>query len=152
MKVSKFEGISVDATDFPAVFACFIALLKQNSTHHIWDFDMSPELPHTLFSEVKSNPSFQNLLQSSCKDTSMAQRQSSSDHDVTSWMTDYLVSLTEVETTAQTAPTAGNKPVSGFGEALAKVSNFCFSEMQHARLDAGVRAAVARAGIDVSHS
>lgn len=38
----------------------------------------------------------------------------------------------------------------GFGEALAKVMNFCFLEMQHTRLGGELRAAAANAGFEVS--
>jgi hypothetical protein len=38
----------------------------------------------------------------------------------------------------------------GFSEALAKVINFCFAEMQHDRLQPQARAAAAEAGCEVS--
>lgn len=68
-----------------------------------------------------------------------------------SWMSDYLVSL--VDSPSSEVPTVpSGKEASGFGEALAKVASFCFSEMQHTRLDSGLRAAVANQGIEVSPS
>ena len=38
---------------------------------------------------------------------------------------------------------------SAFGETLAKMANYAFSEMQHNRLSAQVRAEVAKAGLEV---
>jgi senataxin len=138
--------VRAQITDFETLLILFTSLLGQSPNHHIWTFDTSPELPHTLFSDIKNNPSFQSLLES----TYGPDIAESGDKDLLSWISDYLVSLVGSSSTEVQKLSVGGKEASGFGEALAKVASFCFSEMQHTRLDPSLRAAVANQGIKVS--
>jgi senataxin len=116
----------------------------------VWTFDNSPELPHTLFSEIKDNPSYIALLEShyqsapppSETDTRKGKGKENRTTDALNWMTDFLVSLVE----------PGSKTTeSAFPEALAKVMHFCFAEMQHEQFDQRLRAAAAETGFKVSY-
>jgi hypothetical protein len=65
------------------------------------------------------------------------------------WMRDYLISLTGAMGQADRVHGSFGHDA-GFGETLVKVMSFCFSEMQHVRLAAELRAAIAKAGFEVS--
>ena len=122
----------------------------------LWSFDTSPELPHTLFSEIKDNASFQEvILQHFQRDpTSLPAPSGGSDkgkgkeadpENTLSWISGFLWSL---------MPAKGEKGKSvgkeaALPQALAKVMNFCFAEMQHERLSVEVKAAAAQCGFDV---
>jgi senataxin len=141
-------------SDFPAILECFSTLLHLSPTDDIWAFDTSPDLPHTLFSEIKNNPSFQTLLESQNAPaktetpSSPAKGKSKDEGEgALSWITPFLKSLIGGTAGVEAADSSGG---GGFGEALAKVMNFCFLEMQHTRLGGEVRAAAAHAGFQVS--
>ncbi|OCF45032.1 senataxin [Kwoniella heveanensis CBS 569] len=163
--MSALSGLIVsDVPYFPSILSAFTTLLSTSPNRHIWSFDTSPELPHTLFSQLRSNSEFQNLLHDCYK----------SQHDVIDfteddeiihldkgkmraeagkgpldWIGDFLLSLIDVETHA-TLGSEGKeaKTGSGFGEALAAATNFTFQEMQHSRLPGSLRAAAAVAGFE----
>ena len=59
-----------------------------------------------------------------------------------SWISPFLMSLLDTRETTEAKDT-------GFREALARITSFCFQEMQHMRFGAEVRAAAAQAGFDV---
>lgn len=129
------------------MFECFTTLLITSPTHHIWAFNTSPELPHTLFSDIKKNPSFQALLveahPSSGTDTKGKGRIGVDEVKNTFfWMCSYLLSVVDSEG-------ANNASGLGFPEVLAKTVNFCFAEMQHNSLAVSARTAAAEAGSEV---
>jgi senataxin len=128
------------------VFKCFTNLLSISPTHHIWAFNTSPELPHTLFSDIKRNTAFQAIvLEAHPTSIVDGKRPETLDTSATPllWIVDYLVSAVDSEKENSTV-------VRGFSEALAKAINFCFSDMQHESLKVPARAAAAEAGCQVS--
>ncbi|BEI80229.1 hypothetical protein CcaverHIS002_0107580 [Cutaneotrichosporon cavernicola] len=123
---------------FPAVLELFTSLLIMSPTHHAWAFDTSPELPHTLFSEIKRNSSFDALVADTRPSNPKGKsREGAEEAGPLAFITPFLLSVLDAQRT---------KEGSGFSEALAKVMGYCFAEMQHDRLDIQVRAAVAEAG------
>jgi len=128
------------------VFDCFTALLSLSPTRHIWAFDASPELPHTLFSDIKKNSSFQALVINAHPSSGNDPKGKGKAGTANSleWVTNYLLSVVDGQEEGSTAS-------SGFSEALAKVINFCFAEMQHNSLNVAARAAAAEAGCEVSN-
>ena len=132
-------------------------LLHIAPTRLFWTFDTSPELPHALFSDIKSNPSFLSL----CENNSRLPTTSSfSDHvghpekgkakageemNPFGWLTDFLTSLVSDHDLTQ-----GRTVDTGFGEALARTMGDCFQELQHARYSVQIRTAAAQAGFKVS--
>lgn len=145
-----------DNSAFPSVLECFSLLLSTAPPPDIWAFDTSAELPHTLFSEIKNNRAFVSLLEDRLQGSEVHSEASSlkgkqkagSPNDWSlAWMTPFLLSL------------RGRNPDGSvdhmrmgpaFGETLAKVANFCFSEMQHSGYTGELRAGIAKAGLDVS--
>lgn len=133
--------LGTPSDSFPAVLELFISILRISPTHHVWAFDTSPELPHTLFSEIKHNSSFQALVATAQPSNPKGKgKEGAIDASPLGFITAFLVSVLD----AQRA-----KESSGFSEALAKAMNYCFAEMQHDRLDVPVRAAAAEAGFKV---
>ncbi|WVQ62978.1 uncharacterized protein L199_001127 [Kwoniella botswanensis] len=150
-----------DVPYFPELLSCFSTLLEISPNRHIWSFDPSPELPHTLFSEIRSNPAFQVLLErhySDVPDTvdltvndaftriDKGKGKKKESNGPIDWTSDFLVSLVDAEKTSATMKDE-QKP-GGFSEALAITMNFAFQEMQHTRLSGGLRAAAASAGCE----
>jgi senataxin len=148
---------------FRTHLSCFALLLSLSPTHHIWSFDPSPELPHTLFSDIKNNPAFHALLLDLYKaspnsipslphittDTyDKGKRKQDVKAEPLLWIVDFLLSTAEVEAGAS-ARMANDH---GFGEALANVMTFCFVQMQHGRFTGDLRAAAAHTGFKVSFS
>lgn len=116
--------------EYQSIFQCFGELLQVCPNEHIWSFDTSPELPHTLFASIKNNPSFIKLLEWGEKRGEALQS-----------IKPYLLSLL--------GSAKGDSDKSAFGETLAKAANWTFSEMQHSRVDGRLRADVSRAGFEV---
>ncbi|WWC59973.1 uncharacterized protein I303_102536 [Kwoniella dejecticola CBS 10117] len=150
-----------DVPYFPQVLTCFSNLLCVCKNRHIWSFDASPDIPHTLFSELRSNPAFEKLLESRYQDdkgepgTLHTERNGNIDKGKgperrsagpLDWISDFLVSLVDVEN-SDIVITDGKK-TSGFAEALAIAINFTFQEMQHSRLAESLRAAAATTGLE----
>jgi senataxin len=121
---------------------------------------MSPELPHTLFSEIKDNRAFQNLFTSYYEGTSSllpptppsddggshlakGKGKQVSDEAPFSWVSNFLRSLVAEKT--KDPPAESPLP-----QALAKVMNFCFAEMQHEGWTVEAKAAAAQCGFEVS--
>lgn len=135
-------------SDHETLLQCFAQILRLSPTSAIWTFDTSPELPHTIFSEIKDNPAFLKLLDSrysqdsspTIADERKGKGKQSDQQGPLSWITDFLVSLT--------SSTASTKE-SAFPETLAKAMHFCFAEMQHERLSQRLRAAAADVGFKV---
>jgi senataxin len=126
---------------FPAILELFTSLLRMSPTRHAWAFDTSPELPHTLFSEIKRNSSFDALVADTRPSNPKGKgKEGAEDEGPLGFITPFLLSVLD----AQKA-----KEGSGFSEALAKVMSYCFAEMQHDRIDVQVRAAVAETGFKV---
>ncbi|EIW69108.1 hypothetical protein TREMEDRAFT_31469 [Tremella mesenterica DSM 1558] len=142
--LSTLLGSQTSASDL--VHATFQVLLHISPTHHIWSFDVSPELPHTLFSEIKNNPSFRTSLENSCPSSPAETNEHHGKGKGTTtcrsltWIEDFLLSLRDAKTAS------GKSSNTGFGESLAKAMNFCFSEMQHTRYPPSLRAAAAECG------
>jgi senataxin len=151
------EGLCLPA-DYPTILNCFALLLSTCPSPVMWTFDTSPELPHTLFSEIKDNASFQQVITQHYQSSSPPPPQDGtismskgkgkecdSDNPMT-WISDFLRSL---------VPLKGERRKSGkemaLPQALAKAMNFCFAEMQHERVSVEVKAASAQCGFDVSH-
>jgi senataxin len=126
----------------------------------VWTFDTSPELPHTLFSEIKDNASFQDVVIAYYQDraaavpmdvddsSSAATKGKGKDADAEtplSWVSDFLRSLVP-----RKEQTNKRERESALPQALAKAMSFCFAEMQHERLSENVKAASAKCGFDVS--
>ncbi|KAK4689196.1 senataxin, partial [Tremellales sp. Uapishka_1] len=141
---------------FPVILECFAALLALSPSRHIWSFDSSADFPHTLFSEIRKNPSFLALLvecypsiadpldSGSLSDTSISSKGKEKEINRTgpiSWVTNFLLSLVDLETGDPTKDNA-----LGFAEALAKIIHCCFKELQHVRFTGESRAAAASAG------
>ncbi|CAK9786073.1 hypothetical protein CC85DRAFT_326715 [Cutaneotrichosporon oleaginosum] len=130
--------LGTPSDSFPAVLELFTSILRISPTRHAWAFDTSPELPHTLFSDIKRNASFDALVADARPSNPKGKdKEGTEDTGPLSFITPFLVSVLD----AQKA-----KEGSGFSEALAKVMNYCFAEMQHDRLEVQVRAAVAESG------
>jgi senataxin len=111
---------------------------------------MSPELPHTLFSDIKSNPSFIRLLEDSSSfpsavTTTKGKGKEGHSGGPLAWLSSFMVSLCPAKDTSGSSPKD-----SGFGEALAKILAFCYQDMQHGRFEQETRAAAATAGNTVS--
>jgi senataxin len=133
-------------------------LLSACPSQTLWSFDTSPELPHTLFSEIKDNASFQQVILQRYQRTATSSPTPDESHrsdkgkgkevdpeNPLSWISGFLWSL---------MPAKGEKSKSvgkeaALPQALAKVMNFCFAEMQHERLPVEVKAAAAQCGFDV---
>lgn len=138
--VARQLGTAADT--FPRVLQLFTSILRLSPTQHIWAFDTSPELPHTLFSEIKHNSSFETLVATAQPSNPKGKDKEGADESSPlAFVTPFLVSVLDTQRA---------KEGSGFSEALAKVMNYCFAEMQHDRLDVSVRAAAAEAGFKVS--
>lgn len=131
---------------FPLIFDAFTRLLQISPTKHVWTFDSTPELPHTLFSDIKKNPAFRDVVlaahpvpsaydsKSKIKDAALETP------SALAWITDYLLSVNDLQS---------KEGSSGFSEALARVMSFCFSEAQNEPFEAHARAAAAQAGCKV---
>nr|XP_019012419.1 senataxin [Kwoniella pini CBS 10737]OCF51200.1 senataxin [Kwoniella pini CBS 10737] len=150
-----------DVPYFPEVLSCFSTLLNICPNQHIWSFDTSPDRPHTLFSEIRSNPAFQYLIETRYQDSpadmnailpewseklDKGKGKSSESSESLDWIRNFLVSLVDLEK-GDIVITDGKK-TSGFSEALALAMNFTFQEMQHTRLAGSLRAAAATAGFE----
>ncbi|WOO78940.1 Helicase sen1 [Vanrija pseudolonga] len=126
---------------FNEMFQCFTRLLSVSPTHHIWAFDTTPELPHTLFSDIKKNKSFQKLLMGDASvDASAKGKEKERSDNPLNWLGDYLLSVADAQKTDSTANSKG------FSEVLAKIAGFCFVEAQHERLPVSTRSLAAEAG------
>ncbi|WVQ94431.1 hypothetical protein IAU59_001510 [Kwoniella sp. CBS 9459] len=163
--MSALSGLlGSDIPYFSSVLSTFITLLSTSPDRHIWSFDNSPELPHTLFSQIRSNPAFQSLLDSRYKlqpeviDFTEADEvvhvdkgKKKADHrnGPLDWVGDFLLSLVDVESYVPASLNVGDgKTGSGFPEALAVATSFTFQELQHSRLPGILRAAAAVAGLE----
>lgn len=134
--------LGTPSDSFPVVLELFTTILRLSPTHHVWAYDTSPELPHTLFSEIKHNSSFHSLVATSQPSKPKGKgKDGADDASPLAFITPFLVSVLDAQRAKET---------SGFSEALAKVMNYCFAEMQHDRLEVTVRAANAEAGLKVS--
>ncbi|WRT65451.1 uncharacterized protein IL334_002394 [Kwoniella shivajii] len=151
-----------DIPYYSKVLSCFTTLVQRCPNRHIWSFDSSPELPHTLLSEIRSNPAFQTLLEQTYSDEIETMDISDVDGIVRSdkgkgkkkendgpldWISDLVVSLLDMEK-ASVVITKDVKMRGGFFEALAVTMNFTFQEMQHIRLSDRLRAVAASAGME----
>lgn len=130
----------------------FARLLSTVRTRSFWAFDPSPDLPHTLLSDIKGNPSFQAMLETTYAEEAggvvdKGTQKEGQLADPLAWITPFLVSL--VSPTSEESPTIVN---TGFAEALARVASTCFADWQHARYGPSFRAAAAKSGLDVSDS
>ncbi|WWD16760.1 hypothetical protein CI109_101192 [Kwoniella shandongensis] len=149
-----------DVPYFASVLSCFATILQASPTRHVWSHDTSPELPHTLLSEVRNNPALQVLLEERYRDQPMVLDLTEADTTVVDkgkgkrkeadgpldWIGDFLLSLVDAE---RSITSSADKAVgSGFAEALAVATNFVFQEMQHGRLTGTLRAAAALAGFE----
>ncbi|WVQ73855.1 hypothetical protein IAR50_003436 [Cryptococcus sp. DSM 104548] len=151
--------LSSDITYLSSVLACFHSLLHLTPTHHIWTFDTSPDLPHTLLSELRSNPALQNILETHFKAEVVENedaRRSPTDKGKgkerqdgpLDWMGDFLLSVLDSDKNTS-RPAKGSLGTSGaFTEALAIAMNMVFQEFQHPRLSHDLRASAACAGLD----
>lgn len=132
---------------FPLIFGAFTTILRVSPTKHMWTFDSTPELPHTLFSDIKKNSAFRDLVLAAqpvpVVDTSKGKMKEavSETPSALAWITNYLLSVNDVQSKD------GN---SGFSEALARMMSFCFSEAQNEPFESVARAAAAQAGCSVS--
>lgn len=132
---------------FPLIFEAFTTILRISPTKHVWTFDSTPELPHTLFSDIKKNPAFRDMVLAAqpapAADTSKGKMKeiSSDAPSALAWITNYLLSVNDVQS---------KDGSSGFSEALARVMSFCFSEAQNEPFETAARAAAAQAGCNVS--
>jgi senataxin len=155
---SKLNEGLCSQIDYTTILNCFALLLSTCPSPVMWTFDTSPDLPHTLFSEIKDNASFQKVITEHYQSFSPPSPQEGtitkskgkgkeidSDNPM-SWISDFLRSL---------VPLKGERRKSGkemaLPQALAKAMNFCFAEMQHERVSVEVMAASAQCGFDVSH-
>lgn len=143
-RVSEVTGVLTAA--FPDVLAVFTTLLHRSPTSSIWAFDTSPELPHTLFSEIKNNRLFKELLAEyrPLPDQGSKGKGKAEGDEPTGplgWINDFLLSVL-----SKSNASSG----SAFPEALAKVMSFCLSEMQHDRIDSVQHGVAAEAGFTVS--
>ncbi|WVF66821.1 hypothetical protein IAT40_001563 [Kwoniella sp. CBS 6097] len=153
-----------DLPYFASVLSTFTTLLTISPDRHIWTFDTSPELPHTLFSQLRSNAAFQSLLETRYKpqhdvidftevdeavQVDKGKMKVEDDNGPLDWIGNFLLSLIDVEAQV-TGETDGKdgKAGSGFSEALAIATNFTFQELQHSRLPGTLRAAAAAAGVE----
>ncbi|KAK8861338.1 hypothetical protein IAR55_002157 [Kwoniella newhampshirensis] len=149
-----------DVSYYPSVLSCFAAVLQISPTRHIWSYDNSPDLPHTLLSELRNNPALQRLLEDryladlSATNLSRTEGLAQSDKEKgkkkeldgpLDWISDFLLSLVDTE---QEIPVTDKSSTSGFAEALAVATNFTFQELQHGRLSGELRAAAAFAGFE----
>jgi senataxin len=166
--VSHSTSISIDwltQPDYPSVLGCFTLLLSACPTQRLWTFDTSPELPHTLFSQIKDNKSFQQLVTKHYESSSASnpatpidengfsyqakgKGKEASTESPLSWISDMLRSLVPAQTKEKNPRTANELPLP---QALAKVMNFCFAEMQHESWVIEAKAAAAQCGFEVSH-
>lgn len=122
-------------------------MLRISPTKHVWTFDSTPELPHTLFSDVKKNSAFRDMVLAAqpvpvADDSKGKMKEAAFDTpSALSWITNYLLSVNDVQS---------KDGSSGFSEALARVMSFCFSEAQNEPFETSARAATAQAGCSVS--
>lgn len=150
--------------DLESVISCLATLLHISPTRYIWSFDTSPDLPHTLISELRTNPAFHELLETrypspldSEADGHNAHGNGSNkskgrrkpDTNPLDWLGDYLLSVADTEKGLVTQ--VGEEKGSGmaFAEALAVATNMVFQELQHGRLSNELRATAASAGFEV---
>ena len=156
-KLKYSEGPCLPA-DYVTILNCFSLLLSTCPSPVMWTFDTSPDLPHTVFSEIKDNASFHKVIiehyqpssppspQEGTISISKGKGRESNSENPMSWISDFLRSL---------VPLKGERRKSGkemaLPQALAKAMNFCFAEMQHERVSVQVKAASAQCGFDVSH-
>ncbi|WVQ83579.1 hypothetical protein IAT38_005720 [Cryptococcus sp. DSM 104549] len=151
-----------DVPFFPSVLSCFSAILRASPTRHIWSFDSSPELPHTLLSELRINPALQTLLDSryptvlesdevimeDARQDKGKGKKKESDGPL-DWLGDYLISLVDAEkNSGETTNRRDSSLGAGMPEALAVGMNMMFQELQHVRLSSEMRAAAALAGFE----
>ncbi|WVR04068.1 hypothetical protein IAU60_001067 [Kwoniella sp. DSM 27419] len=159
--MSALAGLlSSDMSYFPSVLSCFATVLRTTPNRSVWSFDPSPELPRTIFSELRSNRAFESLLARTYNGTAEndvaddgnkpvhlrhgKEKQTALNH--LDWIGNFLVSLADVETVNPSPAASGVKEGSGFSETLATVALFTFAEMQHSRFSGALRAAAATAG------
>ncbi|ODO09298.1 hypothetical protein I350_02898 [Cryptococcus amylolentus CBS 6273] len=147
--------ISSDTTYLSSVLSCFHSLLHSTPTHLIWAFDTSPDLPHTLLSELRANPALQSLFEARFKtenaeieDTAPSSadkgKGKAREDGPLDWMGDFLLSVLDSDK-QRSSPAKGSL---AFTEALAIAMNMVFQEFQHPRLPEGLRAFAAYAGFD----
>jgi len=148
-------------SDFPGILSCLASLLQFSPTRHIWSFDSSPELPHTLFSEIKNNHSFQNMLvdrfEPAITEALASPPSAIAGHDEKgkrkvdgvenpfAWVSPFLLSLVEPEQERANSSSSDT----GFPEGLAQAASFCLQDLQHERFAAELRAAAAQAIFEV---
>lgn len=146
-----FSHLVTDRLDFSILLDIFALLLSTSPNRSFWHFDDSPELPHTLFSDIKNNPSFSTLLESRyltgsdieiIEDKGKSTRLASAEPFI--WIKDFLLSL------LPESNSRSRQQETGFNEALARVLGDCFQDWQHDRLPPALRAAAAHAGLKVS--
>lgn len=143
------------------ILNCFALLLSSCPSPLLWSFDSSTELPHTLFSEIKDSSSFQDMItvyynkqlhvdlltpgpETADSFFRKGKGKESDSETPLSWITNFLRSLVPASDEQKLKATE-----SPFPQALAKVMNYCFAEMQHERLSTEVRAAAAQCGFEV---
>ena len=118
-------------------------LLRACPKRSFWSFDASAELPSTLFSDVKSNPSFEKILLERYGTDASALATAASDSTPLAWVGDFVISLLDHDESS-----SNSHPDSGFGETLAKVMGECLGVLQRDRYNEPLRAAAAKAGFE----
>ncbi|OXB33487.1 senataxin [Cryptococcus neoformans] len=162
--MSVLSGLlSSDIPYLGSVISCLASLLHTSPTRHIWSFDTSPDLPHTLISELRTNPAFHELLETrypapldseadghdaSGNGSNKSKGRRKPDTNPLDWLGDYLLSVADTEKELITQ--VGEEKGSGmaFAEALAVATNMVFQELQHDRLSNELRATAAFAGFE----
>lgn len=136
----------------------FSLLLSACPNRSFWTFDTSPELPHTLASDIRNNASFRAMLDAAYGESAgrlsppfignndgKGKEKRESGVSPFSWISDFLLSLVTVSSPKNPNATED----SGFSEAAARIMGDLLQDLQHERFDAKLRAAAAQAGLDV---
>lgn len=155
MMAAVNQVLGSDTPYFSVVLSIFAELLAISPTRHIWLHDMSPDLPPTLFSEIKTNPSFMRLLEAGYPPLDTPEisgtgkgKEKTAGGEPLAWLEKMLVSLTDVTTArSPSADLVGVK--SGFGETMARIMVFLFSELQHGSHSPQLSAIAAQTGCDI---
>ncbi|WVN90408.1 uncharacterized protein L203_105644 [Cryptococcus depauperatus CBS 7841] len=162
--MSVLSGLlNSDVPYFPAVFSCFASLLCASPTRHVWLFDPSPELPHTLLSELRANPTFQTFLGDQYfnvfhpdkpaintvelrfqKDKVDNKRYVSS----LNWLGGFILSVMDMEQSRACQSGESRNVGFAFAATLAVAMNMVFQELQHTRLSSNLRSTASRFGFE----